>query len=82
MDGGDGNDQVFFGVTEDEATVTSDGTGNHTVVIGSDTITLTSVEDLIFEEPGEPGPTPRPLGRNPGLDAGRSAPAHPRWPWL
>ena len=58
VDGGDGNDQVFFGVTEDEATVTSDGTGNHTVVIGSDTITLTSVEDLIFEEPGEPGPTP------------------------
>ncbi len=58
VEGGDGFDQVFFGVTEDDATVTSDGAGNHNVVIGADTITLTSVEDLIFEEPSEPGSTP------------------------
>ncbi|WP_372613434.1 VWD domain-containing protein, partial [Aquicoccus sp.] len=69
--GGDGTDQAFFGVTEDEATVTSDGDDNHTVVIGSDTIELFSVEDLIFQEPGEPENTPpAPSGAAPAWTLG------------
>lgn len=61
VDGGAGTDSVNFDVNEAQAVVNSDGLGGHTVTIGTDTITLISIEKLLFADSGT-SPPPPPTG--------------------